>query len=67
MNLMSAIPLVGQEVVTWLWAVGGNPTLKPIFLTHYLLPFVIVGVVSASLALYTTKSNNLWGIDLMSP
>ena len=46
-NLFSAIPLVGETIVTWLW--GGfavdNPTLNRFFSLHYLLPFVIVGVV----------------------
>jgi len=69
-NLMSAIPLVGQEVVTWLWGgfSVGNPTLNRFFSLHYLLPFVIVGVVFLHLwALHTTKSNNPLGIDLKSP
>ena len=42
-NLFSAIPLVGDSVVTLLW--GGfsvdNPTLNRFFALHYLLPFVI--------------------------
>ena len=46
-NLFSAFPLVGESIVTWLW--GGfavdNPTLNRFFSLHYLLPFVIVGVV----------------------
>ena len=44
-NLFSAIPVVGDAIVTWLW--GGfsvdNPTLNRFFALHYLLPFVIVG------------------------
>ena len=46
-NLFSAIPVVGDGIVTWLW--GGfavdNPTLNRFFSLHYLLPFIIVGVV----------------------
>ena len=46
-NLFSAIPLVGESIVTWLW--GGfavdNPTLNRFFSLHYLLPFMIAGVV----------------------
>src|SRR5438132_11450935 len=46
-NLFSAIPLVGDSIVTWLW--GGfavaNPTLNRFYSLHYLLPFLIVGVV----------------------
>ncbi len=65
-NLFSAIPGVGEPIVTWLW--GGfavdNPTLQRFFSLHYLLPFVIVGVVVLHLvALHTAKSNNPLGID----
>jgi quinol-cytochrome oxidoreductase complex cytochrome b subunit len=46
-NLFSAIPVVGEGIVAWLW--GGfsvdNPTLQRFYALHYLLPFVIVGVV----------------------
>jgi quinol-cytochrome oxidoreductase complex cytochrome b subunit len=68
-NLFSAIPLVGDPIVTWLW--GGfavdNPTLQRFFSLHYLLPFVIVGVVMLHIvALHTSKSNNPLGIDLTS-
>src|SRR5665213_2740064 len=46
-NLFSAIPVVGQKIVTLLWGgfVVANPTLNRFFSLHYLLPFVIVGVV----------------------
>jgi ubiquinol-cytochrome c reductase cytochrome b subunit len=69
-NLFSAIPLVGQDIVTWLW--GGfsvdNPTLNRFFSLHYLLPFVIVGVVFLHVAaLHVTGSNNPLGIDVKSP
>ncbi|MFT5538646.1 MAG: quinol-cytochrome oxidoreductase complex cytochrome b subunit [Alphaproteobacteria bacterium] len=68
-NLFSAIPIVGEPIVTWLW--GGfavdNPTLQRFFSLHYLLPFVIVGVVVLHLvALHTSKSNNPLGIDVTS-
>ena len=66
-NLFSAVPLFGESIVTWLW--GGfsvdNPTLNRFFSLHYLLPFVIVGVVFLHLvALHTHGSNNPVGIDL---
>jgi ubiquinol-cytochrome c reductase cytochrome b subunit len=69
-NLFSAIPLVGNDIVTWLW--GGfsvdNPTLNRFFSLHYLLPFVIVGVVFLHVAaLHVTGSNNPLGIDVKSP
>jgi ubiquinol-cytochrome c reductase cytochrome b subunit len=65
-NLFSAIPVVGQSIVTWLW--GGfsvdNPTLNRFFALHYLLPFVIVGVVGLHVAaLHVTGSNNPLGIE----
>ena len=46
-NFFSAIPLVGESIVTWLWGgyAVGNPTLQRFFSLHYLLPFVIAGVV----------------------
>lgn len=69
-NLFSAIPLVGDSIVTWLW--GGfsvdNPTLNRFFSLHYLLPFVIVAVVMLHLvALHTHGSNNPLGIDAKGP
>jgi quinol-cytochrome oxidoreductase complex cytochrome b subunit len=51
-NLFSAIPLIGENIVTWLW--GGftvdNPTLNRFFSLHFLLPFVIAGVVILHIA-----------------
>ncbi len=69
-NLFSAIPLVGDDIVTWLW--GGfsvdNPTLNRFYALHYLLPFVILGVVFLHvLALHRFGSNNPLGIDLKRP
>ena len=69
-NLFSAIPVVGESVVTWLW--GGfavdNPTLNRFFALHYLLPFVIVAVVALHVvALHVHGSNNPLGIDPKGP
>ena len=69
-NLFSAIPLVGESIVTWMW--GGysvdNPTLNRFFSLHYLLPFVIVGVVFLHIwALHRFGSNNPAGIDTKGP
>ena len=66
-NLFSAIPFVGEEVVHWLW--GGfsvnNATLNRFFALHYLLPFVIVGVVVLHLiALHRFGSNNPTGVEV---
>ncbi len=68
-NLFSAVPLVGNWIVTLLW--GGfsvaDPTLNRFFALHYLLPFVITGVVFLHVvALHITGSNNPLGIDVKS-
>jgi quinol-cytochrome oxidoreductase complex cytochrome b subunit len=68
-NLFSAIPWIGDYIVTWLWGGFslGNPTLQRFFSLHYLLPFVIVGVVVMHLwALHVHGSNNPLGIDRKS-
>ena len=69
-NLFSAIPLVGENIVKWLW--GGysvdNPTLSRFYTLHFLLPFLIVGVVILHIvALHTHGSNNPLGIDRKGP
>jgi ubiquinol-cytochrome c reductase cytochrome b subunit len=69
-NLFSAIPVVGNYIVTLLW--GGfsvsNPTLNRFFSLHYLLPFIITGVVFLHIvALHITGSNNPLGIDVKTP
>ncbi len=65
-NLFSAIPGVGESIVTWLlggYAVG-NPTLNRFYSLHYLLPFVIVGVVVLHVwALHVAGQNNPIGIE----
>ncbi|WP_395172648.1 cytochrome b [Roseibium alexandrii] len=65
-NLFSAIPVVGESVVIWLW--GGfavdNPTLTRFFSLHYLLPFMIFGVVLLHVwAFHTTGNNNPTGVQ----
>lgn len=65
-SLFSAFPLIGDGIVTWLW--GGfsvdNPTLNRFFALHFLLPFLIVGVVALHVwALHITGSNNPLGIE----
>jgi len=66
-NIFSAIPLVGESIVTWLW--GGfavdNPTLNRFFALHYLLPFIIVGLVALHLiALHKNGSGNPTGVEV---
>ena len=69
-NLFSALPLVGDPIVQWLW--GGfsvdNPTLNRFFAFHYLMPFVLIGLVFVHLwALHQHKSSNPLGIDTKGP
>ncbi len=66
-NLFSAIPGVGEHIVTWLW--GGfsvdNPTLNRFFSLHYLMPFVIVGIVILHIvALHIHGSSNPTGVEV---
>ncbi len=69
-NLFSAIPFVGEGIVTWLW--GGysvdNPTLTRFFTLHYLIPFLILGLVVLHIwALHVPGNNNPIGIDIKKP
>src|SRR5579864_2941204 len=68
-NLFSAIPVVGEPIVTWLWGgyAVGNPTLQRFFSLHYLLPFVIAGVVVLHVwALHVAGQNNPAGVEPQS-
>ena len=65
-NLASAIPLVGPAIVEWLW--GGfsvdNATLNRFFSLHYLLPFLIAGLVLVHIALlHAVGGTNPLGIE----
>ncbi|ABC21168.1 cytochrome b [Rhodospirillum rubrum] len=69
-NLFSAIPVVGDDIVTLLW--GGfsvdNPTLNRFFSLHYLFPMLLFAVVFLHMwALHVKKSNNPLGIDAKGP
>jgi len=69
-SLFGAFPVVGEAITTFLW--GGfsvdNPTLNRFFALHFLLPFVIVGVVVLHLvALHQHGSNNPTGLDAKGP
>ena len=69
-NMFTAFPIVGDWLTTLLWGgfVVDNPTLNRFFSLHYLLPFMIVGVVVVHLwALHVHKSNNPLGIDMKGP
>jgi ubiquinol-cytochrome c reductase cytochrome b/c1 subunit len=69
-NLFSAIPFIGEGIVQWLW--GGysvdNPTLTRFFTLHYLIPFLILGLVVLHIwALHVPGNNNPIGIDVKKP
>ncbi|AJU15519.1 cob.CDS.1 (mitochondrion) [Saccharomyces cerevisiae] len=64
-NLFSAIPFVGNDIVSWLW--GGfsvsNPTIQRFFALHYLVPFIIAAmVIMHFMALHIHGSSNPLGI-----
>jgi quinol-cytochrome oxidoreductase complex cytochrome b subunit len=64
-SIFSAIPYFGNKIVIWLW--GGytvtGVTLKRFYSFHYVLPFLIVGIVFVHLALlHKNGSNNPLGI-----
>jgi ubiquinol-cytochrome c reductase cytochrome b subunit len=64
-NLIGSIPGIGPGILTWLQ--GGfavdQPTLNRFFSLHYLLPFVIAGVVALHIwALHVPGNNNPVGI-----
>ena len=66
-NLFTAIPLVGGGVAHWLWGgyAVGDPTLNRFFSLHYLLPFMIAGVVGLHIwALHVAGQNNPDGVEV---
>ena len=68
-GLFGAIPLVGEPIQIWL--LGGyapdNAALNRFFSLHYLLPFVIVGVVILHIwALHIPGSSNPTGVEVKS-
>jgi ubiquinol-cytochrome c reductase cytochrome b subunit len=69
-GLFGAIPLVGEPIQHWL--LGGyapdQPTLTRFFSLHYLLPFVIAGVIILHIwALHIPGSGNPTGVDVKTP
>lgn len=46
-SLVTAVPFIGEDIAYWIW--GGfainNATLTRFFSAHYLLPFLIVGII----------------------
>ena len=73
-NFFSALdqitPHWGSAIATWLWGgfAVGDATLNRFFSLHYLLPFVIAGVVGLHIwALHVPGNNNPLGIDVKGP
>jgi ubiquinol-cytochrome c reductase cytochrome b subunit len=69
-NTFAAIPVVGEDIVIWLrggFAVD-SATLTRFYSLHYLLPFVLAGVVLLHVAaIHICGSNNPLGIDVKTP
>ena len=66
-GLFGAIPGIGEPIQAWL--LGGpavdNATLNRFFSLHYLLPFVIAGLVIVHIwAFHTTGNNNPTGVEV---
>ena len=60
-NLIGALPFVGDAIREWLWGgfSVGQATLNRFFSLHYLLPFVIAGVVGLHIwALHVPGNGN---------
>ena len=69
-GFFSAIPVVGEPIRVWL--LGGfapdNAALNRFFSLHYLLPFVIAGVIILHIwALHLPGSSNPTGVDVKGP
>jgi ubiquinol-cytochrome c reductase cytochrome b subunit len=69
-GLFGAIPLIGEPIQQWL--LGGfapdQAALNRFFSLHYLLPFVIAGVVILHIwALHIPGSSNPTGVDVKTP
>nr|UZT67446.1 cytochrome b [Prosaspicera validispina] len=65
-NLVSAVPVIGNDLVIWLW--GGfsinNATLNRFYTLHFIMPFVVLVLVLIHLvSLHATGSNNPLGLN----
>ena len=66
-NLFAAVPFVGEELSVWIRGdyVISDATLNRFFAFHFLLPFVLVGLVFLHIvALHKVGSNNPDGIEI---
>jgi ubiquinol-cytochrome c reductase cytochrome b subunit len=65
-SLASAIPLVGNHIVAWLWGSFSvdNPTLNRFYSFHYLFPFLLAALSLVHLAaLHQYGSTNPLGVN----
>jgi ubiquinol-cytochrome c reductase cytochrome b subunit len=66
-GLFGAIPFVGESLQTWLLGASsvGQPALNRFFSLHYLLPFIIAGLVIVHIwAFHSTGNNNPTGVEV---
>ncbi|MGB0901138.1 cytochrome b [Halocynthiibacter sp.] len=66
-GLFGAVPGLGEALQTWLLGAGavGQPALNRFFSLHYLLPFVIAGLVIVHIwAFHHTGNNNPTGVEV---
>ncbi len=69
-GLFGALPVVGEPIQTWLLGgfAPGNAALNRFFSLHYLLPFVIAGVIILHIwALHIPGSSNPTGVEVKGP
>ena len=69
-GLFGAIPVVGEPIQTWLLGgfAPGNASLNRFFSLHFLLPFVIAGVIILHIwALHIPGSSNPTGVEVKGP
>lgn len=66
-NLFGALPIIGGPITEWLWGgfAVGNELLNRFFSLHYLIPFLIAGVVGLHIwALHVPGNGNPTGISV---
>lgn len=65
-NLLSALPLIGLDLVHWIWGGFnvGNPTLTRFYSIHYLLPFIVASLTLVHfILLHNHGSTNPTGLS----
>lgn len=66
-SLIGAVPIAGDGIKVWLQGAPSidNPTLNRFFALHYLMPFMIFGVVALHIwALHVPGNNNPTGVEV---